>query len=309
MELYPSPENRLPTGATCHELVTADGVRLRAMVVVPDKAKGTVVFLNGRADYMERYFETLQDLTKKGFAVATMDWRGQGGSQRLMKNPHRGYVNSFAAYDADLEALMTQLVVKQCPKPYYGLAHSTGAHVMLRALRGKSWFKKAVLSAPLLGFYFGAWPIGVVRILTGLAKITGLSWVYLPGFNQNPLLRRDFNGNPLTSSKPRWIRDLNTLNANPSLSVGGPTYSWLRAAMVSLDELRRWPRAKGPSCPTMIVMAGKDRVVNNANTRDFVARAPGFTLTTIADSQHEILIEDNDIRQRFFAAFEAFIDA
>lgn len=309
MDLYPSPENRLPPGATCHEVVTADGIRLRAMSTVPKNAKGTVVFLNGRADYMERYFETLSDLMRQGFAVATLDWRGQGGSQRLLENPNRGYVNSFTDYDTDLETLMGQVVVKQCPKPYYGLAHSTGGHIMLRALRDKTWFKKVVISAPLLGFHFGAWPLWLVRMLTALTKVMGLSFLYLPGFNQNPILRRAFTNNPLTSNKARWTRDLNTLDANPALSVGGPTYGWLRAAMASLNELRRWPRAKGPTCPTLIVMAGKDRVVNNADTRAFVAQAPGFALTIINDSLHEILMENNDIRQRFFAAFEAFIDA
>ncbi|MDE2446106.1 MAG: alpha/beta hydrolase [Alphaproteobacteria bacterium] len=308
MELYPSPENRLPPGAACHELVTADGVQLRAMSAVPKNAKGTVVFLNGRADYMERYFETLSDLIKKGYAVAALDWRGQGGSQRLLENPNRGYIKSFANYDADLEALMGQVVIKLCPKPFYGLAHSTGGHIMLRALREKIWFKKVVISAPLLGFHFGAWPLGVVRLLNLLTKLSGLSFLYLPGFNQNPMLRRAFANNPLTSNKARWTRDLNTLNANPKLSVGGPTYGWLRAAMASLAELHSWPRSKGPTCPTLIVMAGKDRVVNNADTRRFVSNAPGFALTTITDSLHEILMEDNEIRLRFFAAFDAFIE-
>ena len=107
MQLYPTVQNREPTGSQCHEVVTADRIRLRAITIIPkNSAKGTVVVLNGRTEFVERYFETFNDLTKRGFAVASFDWRGQGGSQRLLKNPMRGYVNSFADYDKDLSAIM-----------------------------------------------------------------------------------------------------------------------------------------------------------------------------------------------------------
>ncbi len=308
MELYPTPENREPPNSVCHDVVTSDGIHIRAMSAMPEKARGTVVFLNGRADFMERYFETLNDLTKRGFAVVSFDWRGQGGSQRLLPNPFRGFVKSFADYDADLEAVMNQVVLKNCPKPFYGMAHSTGGQIMLRALRKKNWFKRVVISSPLLGFHFRSWPIWVVRFLNAFTNATSLSWMFLPGFGHQPMLRKDFKNNPLTSDKKRWNRDMTTLEAHPELGVGGPTFGWLRAAMKSLDELHRWPRKKGPTCPTMIVMAGSDHVVDNQDTRDFVARAPGFTLTVVNDSLHEILMEPDDIRARYFAAFDTFIE-
>jgi alpha-beta hydrolase superfamily lysophospholipase len=47
--------------------------------------------------------------------------------------------------------------------------------------------------------------------------------------------------------------------------------------------------------------------VQNMDTRNFVARVPGFTLLSIEESRHEILMESNTIRQRFFAAFDAFM--
>jgi lysophospholipase len=100
---------------------------------------------------------------------------------------------------------------------------------------------------------------------------------------------------------------MNIIEAHPELSVGGPTYGWLRAVMNSLSEIHRWPKKQGPSCPTMIVIAGQDQVVRNIDTRNFVERVPGFALLTIEDSRHEILMEKNDIRQKFFAAFDAFI--
>ncbi len=309
MQFYPTLQNREPAGSECHEVLTADGIRLRAIIIVPENAtRGTVVVLNGRTEFVERYFETFGDLTKRGYAVASFDWRGQGGSQRLLKNPLRGFVKSFADYDKDLKSIMEKLVEQKCPKPYYALAHSMGGQLLLRALRDHKYFTRAVMTGPLLGFHFGKWPKWLVPILTFIVKYCGFGWIYIPGASAKPVVQKSqFEGNILMSDKGRWERDVTILEAHPQLGLGGPTYSWLRAAMISMSRLRRWPRKKGPSCPTLIVLAGNDRVVDNRETRNFVARAPGFSLTVIEGAEHEILNETNAIRERFWAAFDAFM--
>ncbi len=220
----------------------------------------------------------------------------------------RGYVNSFADYDKDLSAIMEMVEQKNYPKPYHALAHSMGGQLLLRALRDRNYFARAVMTAPLLGFHYGRWPRWVVPILTFMMKYTGFGWLYIPGSKTTPIIQKSqFAGNVLMSDKTRWDRDTAILQAHPQLAIGGPTYSWLRAAMASTKQLNRWPRKKGPSCPTLIVLAGNDRVVNNRDARNFVAQAPGFSLTIVNGSEHEILNETNDIRQRFWAAFDAFM--
>ncbi|MBN8934216.1 MAG: alpha/beta hydrolase, partial [Rhizobium pusense] len=61
-------------------------------------ARGTVVLLHGRNECIEKYFETVADLTAMGFWVATFDTRGQGGSERLLKRPGAGHVRRFSDY-------------------------------------------------------------------------------------------------------------------------------------------------------------------------------------------------------------------
>ncbi len=307
MQLFPSPENKAPPNIHCVEVIAAGGMKLRAAFAVPKNPRGTVLILGGRAEFIERYFETMNDLMRMGFAVATFDWRGQGLSQRLLKDRNHGHIRSFADYDADIDAVYSRVLVAHCPKPFYGLAHSTGGHVLLRALRGKKWLERAVVTAPLLGLHFKPWPEPVARCLAWGAKKFGMSTVTLPGVSKKPIQSLAFANNPLTSDRKRWDRDAATLMAHPELGTGAPTYGWLRAALDSIDELQKWPRSQGPSCPTMIVMAGQDRVVNNQGTRKFLAQAPGFSSLTIADSRHEILNEKPEIRERFLAAFEAFV--
>lgn len=307
MKLYPTLENRLPVGGLCHEVITRDGIHLRAFSVRQTHAKATLFILNGRAEYIERYFETVNDMVSRGFAVVSFDWRGQGGSQRQLKDVRRGYVKSFKHYDRDLEAIVGLARRLEFPEPFYALAHSTGGNVLLRALRDQRWFKRVVLSAPLLGLHFGKWPLPVVRALTLGAKLSGMGWAYLPGYARGPLKREEFPNNPLTSDRARWNRDMSTLEAQPELGVGGATFGWLRAVMQSLDLLHKWPKSKGPTCPTMIIMAGRDQVVSNLEIRRFVENTSGFTLLTIEESRHEILMENNAIRARFFAAFDSYI--
>ena len=307
MKLFPSTENKAPPNVHCIEVLTQTGIKLRASFAVPKQAKGTVFILQGRAEFVERYFEVMNDLIRRGFAVATFDWRGQGGSQRLLKDSSLGHITNFADYDADIDAIYSRVLVAHCPKPYYGLAHSTGGHMMLRALRGKKWLERTVITSPLMGMHFKPWPEPVARGLAWMAKASGLGALPLPGIPTQPVQSWKYENNPLTSDRKRWDRDAATLVAHPELGTGAPTYAWLRGAIDSIDELQTWPKDRGPSCQTLIVMAGQDRVVNNVGTIRFLNRAPGFSSLTIADSRHEILNEKPEIRERFLAAFDAFI--
>lgn len=304
MKLHPTPENPLPAAAECLELVTADKVRLRAMRAVPEGARGTVVIVGGRGDYIERYFETVQDLLARGFAVATVDMRGQGGSQRVSGHLLRDRPGSFAEFDEDLRTLLEGVVIPSCPAPYYALGHSTGGHVLLRVLQKRDWFRKAVLVSPLVEILYGAWPRPLVWLLVNGARLMRLGTLFLPGVRKTPMGRGDFERNPLSSDRRRWNRDSATLELAPELGLGGPTFAWLHAARRSLREM--W-RMNKPLAPVLIVAAGADRVVGNEGIRRLARQVPGMALTFIPDSRHEILSERDEVRQQFLAAFDSFV--
>src|SRR3954462_12570212 len=136
MNLISIPDNPVPEGAVAGTLKTPDGVDLRfARFVPPPGRKGTVCLLQGRADFIEKYFETIADLRRRGFAVAAFDWRGQGGSGRQVGDPRKGHVSTFDAYRRDLEAVWDQVLEPLMPKPYFGLAHSMGGAIALMGAR------------------------------------------------------------------------------------------------------------------------------------------------------------------------------
>jgi lysophospholipase len=309
-KLYPHSGNPLPRNASVQNVMTVDGFRLRAIVASPPNARATVVIMGGRADYLERYFETIRDLMRRGFAVVSFDWRGQGGSQRLHPDVDKGHGGSFKGFDHDLDAVMQQVAEVRCPRPFYAIAHSTGANVLIRALQNDPcWFTKAVVTSPLLGFRFGKWPPVLAKILTTSANLFGFGTAYLPGFSRGPFQRHEFNSNPLTSDADRWDRDITTLEANPQLGTGGPTFGWFAGALASIKALDSWNDRVKIGCPLLIVTPSNEWVVDANAARHFAARVPGVSFIQIRGSRHEILMERNNYRDQFWAAFDSFLDA
>lgn len=305
MELHPTLENPLPPGAICMPVLTRDRQLLRGMLACPKDARGTVVIIGGRGDFAERYFETMHDLMARGFAVASVDLRGQGGSERPAKNPYRDRIRSFTSFDEDIRAFMEEVVLPECPAPYYALGHSTGGHVLLRVLRTKSWFSKVILVSPLVDVIYGAWPRSAAAATVITANLLGLGRMFLPGLRKTPMGRADFPENTLTSDERRWNRDSTTLEAAPYLGLGGATFAWFGAARRSLAAVSAMRRR--PQSPVLIIAAEADRVVSNAATRKLARNVPGIALAFVPGARHEILTERDQVRRQFLAAFDSFI--
>src|SRR5204863_274406 len=88
---YPIPTDGVVTGKTS----TPEGVPCRfARWDTPAIGKGTVCVFTGRSEFIEKYFETVRNLRQRGFAVAVMDWRGQGHSSRQLPDRRKGHVES-----------------------------------------------------------------------------------------------------------------------------------------------------------------------------------------------------------------------
>ena len=85
----------------------------------------------------------MRELRARGFAVATLDWRGQGLSERALRDPRKGHVGDFSEYELDLEAFMNEVVLPDCPPPIFAIGHSMGgtradAHRAARAAAGST---------------------------------------------------------------------------------------------------------------------------------------------------------------------------
>jgi lysophospholipase len=308
MKLVSIPANPVPDNVVTGMVKTPDGVSLRfARFAPPAGRRGTVCIFPGRTEWIEKYFETVRDLRSRGFAVAILDWRGQGLSDRGLDDRLKGYVSNFAEFDTDLETFMREVVLPDCPPPLFALAHSMGATVAIRAAyRGQRWFDRMVLSAPMLG-------VALIRSMTVAAAIVwgmrqwGLGAMYVPGRYPGVLDLRPFAGNILTSDPVRFARNAAVIEAEPTLALGGPTVAWCDAAFRAMRAMAEPGYPARIRQPILIVGAGRDAIVSNTAIEDFALRLRTGSHLVISGAQHELLMEQDRYRSQFWAAFDAFV--
>jgi lysophospholipase len=308
MELIVTSDNPAPPGGVCSNVRTSDRIVLRVARWHPEgQARGTVVLAQGRAEFIEKYFETVAELLARGFAVVTFDWRGQGLSTRAVANPRKGHVDDFVQFERDLEAVFSQAVQPFCPPPYFGLAHSTGASIMLQqARRSASPFARLVLLSPLIDIRGLLLPQGA-RFLADFLNVLGLGGAFIPGGGPKSIMSKPFKGNWLSSDKVRYARNAAIVEAAPHLAIGDPTVGWVHAAFRQIDDFADpdYPLRTLP--PVLIIAAGGDGIVSTPAIERFGQRLKAGQVLVIEHARHEILQENDAIRGQFWAAFDAFV--
>lgn len=298
-------------GLTLDYFETFDGLAIRwGTAASPGRARGTVLFLNGRTEFMEKYEAVVDDLNERRWDVYTCDWRGQGLSSRLLSDRRKGHVRCFEDYLADLDRLTTILETRGAPRPYILLGHSMGGHIGLRFLaRRPGFFVRAVLTAPMIDIQLPRYlsPL-VLGWLVRTALRTGSQGAYVLGSKGTPAHEGAFEGNPLTSDETRFAHCRTLIRRDPLLAVGGVTYGWLAAALDSIAILRTPDFARKLNVPLLMVTASEDRIVcPEAQTR-FCRALPHGRLVCIQGARHELLVEADAHRRQFWQLWDGFID-
>jgi len=269
--------------------------------------KGTVCLLQGRAEFIEKSYETIHDLRRRGFCVVAFDWRGQGESERQVGDPHKGHVVRFDDYRRDLAAIMDAVLVPTMPEPYFGLAHSMGGTIALTgAAQGWLPFARLVTVAPMLGIRMVRWPDAVSLLSRGLHR-AGLGRSYVPFGGPVSIATKPFPGNRLTNDPERYARNASAALSVGAGAVGDPTVAWLASAFRAMRALLDPSAARRITLPVLVVAAGADPVVSTPAIERFAGRLKSGHLIVLPGARHEILSECGAVRGDFWAAFDAFI--
>ncbi len=309
-ELVAVPENPIPTDGKVGFITSRGGVALRYALWrgTSEHRFGTVCILTGRGEYIEKYSETISDLRRRGFTVATFDWRGQGGSDRELINPRKGHITDFTEYDDDLMSFVKQVLLPDCPAPFFALAHSMGANILLRNTAYESCqFERVVMVSPMLQLANLPVSEGVARVYVEAASLAGFSDAYVPGGSDVATEELGFEENNLTSDRVRFERFKKVLEAAPELGSGSPTNGWLHAAFRSMRELSASSFPGRIKVPVLILSAANDKIVSSEAIQNFATRARMCRLTDIPGARHEIMQERQTFREEFWAAFDKFI--
>lgn len=257
----------------------------------------------GRAECFEKYHDIIDYFIEKKYMVLSMDWRGQGGSQRELDDHDKGFVRSFSDYQKDLNKFLNDIVHSYSnEKEVYGIAHSMGGHNLMRyTIENKdSIIKKLVLVAPMLGIYTDPIPGFITKLVAEAGVKLGFGSNYLPG--KGPYKRIEFEGNVLTSNFEKFSENLNFLDGNRELALGGPTYSWLYQAFLSMDFIKKNIFHAGKGNTNMkIIYGSEDKVILNNEIKN-AGNYLSHGAMEIKGAKHEIMVETKDKKDKFLNA-------
>lgn len=298
---------RGPGGGAAVWLRADDGLRIRAGHWAGD-GTGTVFLFPGRCEYVEKYGLAAAELAARGYDAVALDWRGQGLSDRLLRNPDIGHVRRFTDYQKDVDALLGFARARGLPRPWFVIGHSMGGAIGLRALMERAPFAAAAFSAPMWGIVIAPNLRHVARTLPFAARRLGFGGRQAPTTNgADYFLTAPFEGNFLTTDREMWDYMKAQATAIPRFRLGGPSLTWLAEALIETRALHVLPK---PDVPCHASVGTLEKIVDSDAIARLAADWSSCSFALVEGAEHELLMERPEVRTSFLdRAMETFARA
>lgn len=286
---------------------TTDNVRIRVAAWERNAARGTVLLFPGRTEYIEKYGPAAQDLADRGYATLAIDWRGQGLADRFLPDRLVGHVGHFSEYQTDVAAMVRVARRLDLPKPWFLLGHSMGGCIGLRSLMEDLPVAAAAFTGPMWGIRIAAHMRPLAWALGWLMPRIGRGGALPPGTKSRPYVQTDpFHDNMLTRDLTMFRMMREQLEAQPDLSLGGPSFAWVHAALV---ECRDMAQMASPAMPTRTFLGTNERIVDIPRIHDRMDRWTNGTLELVEGGEHEVLMDTPETRKAVFDSMAAHFQA
>lgn len=303
--LFSSPGNPVPEDHKAGYFAGCDGRQLRYALFrsTGQNAKGTIVLLQGRNECIEKYFETIRNLTEAGFWVATFDWRGQGGSERILRNKKRGFVKRFRHFEDDLKIFLEQVVLPDARIPFYAIAHSMGGLILLSASPNiANRIDRIVLLAPFIGTHISGFKLVITKLLLGF--INGIGLGSLPIIRRRQASGKRFN--ILASDETRFVRNNKIFETYPEFETGVPSIKWVHLMFKAMKRVNKQEHLERITIPTIIMAGSHDGIVPFETFEDLSSKFRAGQLIPFDGARHELMTEIDIYREPTLAATIAF---
>ena len=286
-----------------------DNKRLRLMYWKNNNFKknnnGTILLQQGHNEFIEKYFETIQEFLNRGFNVVSFDWRGQGLSDKMINNEHKQYVEDFNIHEADLKFIIKEFIDKNFEKPLIGVGHSMGGCILLSFIKQNvNTFDKCILSAPMLGFNNEKLLLPLISLINTFRSKKS----YLIGSKPSMGKETPYIDNDLTSDEFRYKRTQKLVRKQPNIRLWGVTNGWAKSAKKALMTIRKIGWAESILTKILIINSLDDRVVSSDKIIEMSKRLKNSKIINFKSCEHEILMEKDEHRKRFWLYFDKFIN-
>lgn len=231
-----------------------------------------VVLLHGIISHSGWYDVSCQALAQQRFAVHALDRRGSG-----LNSQARGDVDVMETWIRDVVDYLTSL--RPTGLPTFLLGISWGGKLAPAVARARPDLLSG-LAMLCPGLYAKQQPGWLQRSLLGLSGRIGIHRRSVP----IPLQQAE-----LFTDSPRWQAYI----ANDPLTLRGITLRFARQDL----RLTRHARASAAylHLPTLLVLAGRDRIVDNERTKGFITRlaATDKTVREYSSGAHTLEFESD----------------
>ena len=271
------------------------------------QAKANLVILPGLSEFIEKYYETIQNFYDRGFSVWVIDWHYQGRSGRLSGAPHKRHSDGFETDIADLRYLIHNYIADNV-LPLVFVGHSTGGNLALRYMsQYPDNINAALLTSPLLKIYD-------VRKIPDIA-LKALSHILIPwhtcfvtGGSNWRASERPSDGSSKFSSDPARDQIHNAwCLEDPILQVGSPTFGWVHHALRAIDFLHKDTAIQAITTPCLFASASDDTIVDYHTAERYAQSLKYSEHILLQGCQHELFMESDNARNQIFESFEKFL--
>ncbi len=279
------------------EFTNKQGKKVRFRSYVRGEGLPNIVVSPGRQEPMKKYFELVHDLPNAN--IYLIDHQGQGESERLLKDPQKGHVLKFQDYVNDFTHFMNNVVLPETRgEKLYLIAHSMGGAIATRFMENNpNVFHKVVLSAPMYDVFTKPYPGAVARVLAKALMLAGQGNNYAPERGPYDPEEDVLGKNEFSHSESRiWMNKF--LFMEQKLALGGTTVRWVSEAFKGMRRIQFV--GKKLSMPILLLQAELDTTVMPKKQVQFCALSKNCRLEVIKGSFHEILQEEDSIRDEAF---------
>ena len=292
-----------PPGSKWHFIKTSDNNKIRLAYWKLDESKGTILLQQGHNEFIEKYYETIQEFLDLKFNVICFDWRGQGMSDKILEDKSKQHIDDFKFHDNDLTFIIENILRRYFPKPYIAIGHSMGGCILLSNLiRHHNDFSKMILSAPMLGFKFEFF----LNFLIILSQIFRKDDDFFLGSKPNYGKETLFDDNELTNDRGRYLRTLKLVRKKPEIRLWGVTTLWAKAVINRLKLIREtdWSKIK---TDLLFINCLDDKVVSQKSIVETSKLFKNSKLIQFKQCKHEIFMEKNKARQLLWREITNFL--
>lgn len=259
-----------------------------------------IVISQGRNESVLKYKELAYDLNRQGYDLYLIDHRGQGFSERLGGDQHRGHVEHFQDYVADFNYYIVSLNLANKYQHNYLLSHSMGATISTLYLQQYEHpFQASILFSPMLSINMARIPVTVAKLIT-YSGTTLCNWFsdkacYI--FGGNDFKPKEFSDNQITASKVRFNSSQNTFIEFPETQLGDASMRWVATSVSATGQAVE--NADKINIPILVLQAGADAIVTAEGQKQFFKNLTNCKMKrfyNIENAKHELYLEKDQYR-------------